>query len=464
MGKDNFLYSCLSTTRNKEKPYNKGMQFFSNRLISLFSSHHLVGNFFHYRTAIKILGWDYDEVFEQGRLDLNINKWADFGPLNFQLGPPQSSIRYLKRSITARNLANYPPNIIPKLKAISAKVVFKRECGKYFEIIATEGVQAALAYCILTFVNPKDEVIITDPGYFFLEPPIILAGGKVKRIPLSEKNNFRIDFKSLKKQITRYTKVLIICDPINPFGTVQAKKQLEDIVDIANQHGIIILNNITHSFHRISSSVEHYPMSALRQKDLKNVITIFGLSHGYGLAGLRIGFLGGKPELLEAVLAVKSALTRINISLPTQYAAIAALKDKLYIKRCDTLLKSNFLMLKKIIKNVPHLSFVVEPEYGFFACIDTSRIKASCQELTVALLKRKCAVYPSDGLGSEKDTSYIRVNFSTPYKKHFLWLQKALPEAIKEAETRKYREAVVDFFRSVGTQRAKKIIKELYLK
>jgi len=464
MKKNTFLYSCLSTARNKGKPGNINMQLFSSRLISLFSSHHLLGNFFHYRTAIKILGLDYNEVFEQGRLDLNINKWADFGPLNFQLGPPRDSIRQLRSSSTAKNLTNYPPNIIPELKEISAKVVFKRECGKYFEIIATEGAQAALAYCILTFVNPKDEVIITDPGYFFLEPPIILAGGKVKRIPLSEKNNYRIDLESLKKQITKHTKVIIVCDPINPFGTVQEKKQLEGIVDIANKHNIIILNNITHSFHRISSSIKHYPMSALRKKDLRNVITISGLSHGYGLAGLRIGFLGGKPELLEAVLATKSALTRINISLPTQYAAIAALKDNRYIKRCDALLKINFLMLKEIINNVSPLSFVVEPEYGFFACIDTSKVKASCQELTVALLKRKCAVYSSDGLGNQKYTSYIRINFSTPHKKHFIWLQKALPEAIKEAETRKYRKAVVDFFRSVGTQRARKVIKELYSK
>jgi len=93
--------------------------------------------------------------------------------------------------------------------------------------------------------------------------------------------------------------------------------------------------------------------------------------------------------------------------------------------------------------------------------LDTSRIKASCQELTIALFKRKCAVYPSDGLGDEKATSYLRINFSTPYKKHFKWLSEALPEAIKEAETGRYRKAVISFFKSVGAKGTEKIIRDI---
>jgi aspartate/methionine/tyrosine aminotransferase len=182
------------------------------------------------------------------------------------------------------------------------------------------------------------------------------------------------------------------------------------------------------------------------------------LSHGFGLAGLRIGFLGGRPELVAAILATKSALTRINMNVPMQYAALAALKDKTYIRRAGALLKKNYRTLREIIAGVPRLRFVVEPEYGFFACIDTSGIKATCQELTVALLKRKCAVYPSDGLGEVNPTTYLRLNFSTPHRKHFAWLKAALPEAIKEAESGMYREAVLDFFRSAGTDRAKRII------
>ncbi len=434
---------------------------FAQRTIGLLKNPHKTGNFFHYRQAISILGLKNNQVFEDGRLDLNPDKWADFGPLNLHIGPPKSVIRYLKDKVNSRNITYYSPNLITSLRDAAAERFFKRKCSKEFEVIATEGVQSGLAYTILTLVNPGDEVIITDPGYFFLEPPIVMAGGRTKRLVLNKKNNYRMDIASLKKTLSSRTKIIIVCDPINPFGTVQTKEELIKIIQLANRRNIIIINNITHSLHQLKPQIRHYPMSSLQDVNLKNVIVISGVSHGYGMAGIRIGFLGGSPELLKAILSTKSAITRININLLAQYAALAAIKNEQYLKGCDFLLKRNFRLLKEVVEETPPLSFVIEPSYGFFACIDTSKIKATCQELTVALLKRRCAVYPSDGLGDIGATSYIRINFSTPDKRHFQWLKQALPEAIKEAETGRYRKGVIDFFKSVRTERGMRIIKEI---
>lgn len=462
MNNNDFLYSLLTNNKkNNSTVFDKNHLLFSKRVERLKSSHQLVGNFFHYRTAIDLLGWKYSDVFEDGRLDLNPDRWADFGPLNFQIGPPKNVIKFLKKMTTIKNISPYPPNIIPSLKKIAAERIFKRMCGNDFEIICTEGAQSALAYAVFSFVNPKDEVIITDPGYFFLEPPVLMAGGVTKRVVLSQKDGYRMNVKDLKEKITHKTKMIIVCDPINPFGTIQTKKELQEIISIAKKHNIIVVNNITHSFHRFNSKAKHYPMSSIGAHHAKNVITVAGLSHGYGLAGLRIGFLAGNPKLVGAVLYGKSALTRVNTNLLMQYGAFSALQDQKYFRECSKVLKRNFNRLKDIINEIPRLSFLIYPDYGYFCCIDTSKIKASCQELTVALFKRKCAVYPSDGLGNEKATSYIRINFSTPHKKHFLWLKKALPEAIKEAETRKYKQAVIKFFKNLKTKRSYKIIQEI---
>ncbi len=452
------MYSCLSAGRGAKKAERGGLPF-SARAGQLFASHQLVGNFFHYRTAIKILGLDYSDVFDGGRLDLDPRKWADFGPLNFHAGPPAGVLPVLRRSVTQRDLTYYPPNIVPELRAAAASAVFGRECGRDFEIMATEGVQAALAYTVFTFVNPGDEVIITDPGYFFLEPPVIAAGGSVKRLRLSAEKGWRLDPAALERAVTKKTKAVIVCDPVNPFGTVQTKAELEAIIDIANRRNLIVINNATHGFHRLNPAARHYPMVSLRHKDLRRVVTMAGLSHGFGLAGLRIGFLGGSPELVSAVLAVKSAITRINMSMPMQLAALAALKDKAYSGRCAALLRANLGLLEDVVASEPRLRFMARPDYGFFACVDTSGIKASCQELTVALLKRRCAVYPGDGLGNTAPISYLRLNFSTPRREHFRWLREALPAAVKEAESGMYRAAVLDFFRSVATPRAREIVK-----
>lgn len=74
--------------------------------------------------------------------------------------------------------------MITPLRDIVAEILFKRKRNREFEVIGTEGTQAVMAYAILTLINLKDEVIITDPGYFFFDPPIVIAGGRTKRIIL----------------------------------------------------------------------------------------------------------------------------------------------------------------------------------------------------------------------------------------------------------------------------------------
>ncbi len=457
MKEKNLIYSFLSDGANSRLPDSDCGRYFAARTRKLFHNHQLVGNFFHYRAAVRILGWDHRDILEEGRLDLNPDKWADFGPLNFHLGASLGVARCFRQGLSDQDIRSYPPNILPELKQTAAARIFRKECGRKFELIATEGVQAALAYCIMAFVEQGQEVIVTDPGYFFLEPPVVLAGGTVKRVRLTDR--YRLDPTVLARSITSRTRMIILCDPVNPTGTVHERARLMAIARLARQHDIVLIHNITHASHRINPGADHHPLSELC--GWKNIVTVSGMSHGYGMAGVRLGFVAGHPLMIQAILGVKSALTRINTALPAQRAALVALKDESYLNRCGKKLRSNFRLLQAIVTDTPYLSFLVEPDFGYFAAVDTSRIKASSQELVITLLKQKCVVYASDGLGEVKPTSYVRINFSSPRKEHFRWLQEALPKAVAEAETGKYRHQVISFFRKVGTPRSNKIARKI---
>ena len=114
---------------------------------------------------------------------------------------------------------------------------------EYFEVIGVEGAQSGIGYTYLAFLNPGDEVIITDPGYFHFAPGLNLAGAVPKRIVLSEKNNYRLDISDeIRKAITTRTKMLVV-NPLNPFGTVQTKDELIEISKICREHNILIMNN-----------------------------------------------------------------------------------------------------------------------------------------------------------------------------------------------------------------------------
>ncbi len=359
----------------------------------------------------------------------------------------------------AENVNPYSPDLITPLRNACAEMKFGRERGAGFEVIGTEGSQAAISYALQTVLNPGDEVIITDPGYFHFESSILMAGGRPVRIPLGKQNGYRLDPPVVESRITPRTKALIVCDPLNPFGTVQSKEELIALTELAAGRGIIIINDITHDTQRIDPEARHYPMTSLyKDTNTDNVLCTFSLSHGYGMAGVRIGFLAGNTELVRACLITKTSLTRLNTNLVAQYGALAALEDRAYVKRSQEIIRRNFSLVKEIVAGTDGVSIPVEPRYGFSMVIDVSGAGVTAQELTVSLFKRRIAVYPGDGLGDVGAERFVRLNISRPDLRAFTKLREALPEAIAEAKSGAYRDALIDFFSRRKTARAKTIL------
>jgi aspartate/methionine/tyrosine aminotransferase len=434
----------------------------SDRVRSVIESPHGMWNYMTYRDAIGILGLDAGEIYREGRIDLDPKEWADFGWMSCYAGPPKSAIKEMKSRTKASNINPYSPDLINPLRDACALLKFKRPRGEEFEVIGTEGGQAGISYFLQSTLNPGDEVIITDPGYFHFESAILMARGVPVRIPLDSKNGFCLDPDEVKDCITPRTKVLIICDPINPFGTIQSRESLLDLIELANKSNILILNDITHNTHQIDPTVEHYAMSSLwREINVDRVVSVFSVSHGYGMAGVRIGFLAGHPKLMRTCLLTKISLTRLNTNLIAQYGAIAALNDHAYIQKSEKIIRRNYRAIKGIIDNTEGLSIPVEPKYGFSMVLDVSGTGVTAQELTVALFKHRVAVYPGDGLGDIGATDYIRLNISRPDIWAFRHFRNVLPMAVEEAKSGIYRNSVAQFFKGKKTKRARNILQKM---
>ncbi len=431
----------------------------SNRIRSVMESPHGMWNYMTYRDAIKILGLDAGEIYKEGRVDLDPKEWADFGWMTCYVGPPKSAVKAMRNQTRASNINPYSPDLINPLRDTCAQIKLGRERNKDFEVIGTEGGQAGISYVLQTLINPGDEVIITDPGYFHFESSILMARGVPVRIPLNSKNGYRLNPDEVRRYITQKTKAIIACDPLNPFGTVQTKDELVALIEIAKRGDIIIIDDITHNTQRIDPDSLHYPMSSLwREINVDNVVSVFSVSHGYGMAGVRIGFLAGHTELMRACLIAKTSLTRLNTNLISQYGALAALEDEDYIKKSEKIIRRNYIHVKETISQIKGISIPVEPKYGFSMVIDVSHTGTTAQELTVALFKHRVAVYPGDGLGNVGTTEYIRLNISRPDLWAFRHFRKVLPLAIEEAKSGTYRKGVIEFFKEKKTERAEKIL------
>ena len=436
--------------------------YLSDRVKSVMESPHGMWNYMTYRDAIGILGLDAGGIYKEGRIDLDPKEWADFGWMSCYVGPPKSAVKEMKSRTKASNINPYSPDLINPLRDACALLKLERPRGREFEVIGTEGGQAGISYFLQTILNPGDEVIITDPGYFHFESAILMARGVPVKIPLNPKNGFCLNPDEVKEFISPRTKVLIVCDPINPFGTVQSKESLLELIEIANEHNIFILNDITHNTHRIDPTFEHHSMSSLwRDINVNKVVSVFSVSHGYGMAGVRIGFLAGHPELMRACLLTKISLTRLNTNLIAQYGAMAALNDHDYVRKSESIIRRNYGIIRGIIDKTEGLSIPVEPRYGFSMVLDVSGTGVTAQELTVALFKQRVAVYPGDGLGDIGATEYIRLNISRPDIWAFRHFRSVLPIAIEEAKSGIYRDSVYQFFKSKRTKRARKILQKM---
>lgn len=437
--------------------------FLSDRAKTLLHHPQGMGNYFTFKSAVDILGLDWDYLLPNGVYNVIGKGYYDMGYMANLIGPSEAAINAMKEHCTVEELRVYPPDLLPELKALAAEKKFGRRLSDSFTVMGVEGAQGGIGYTYLTFLNPGDEVITTDPAYFHFVPGAEMCGAIVKPIKLNQENGYRLNPKEVEAAITPKTKMIVVCDPINPFGVVATREELLEIAAIARKHNIIIFNNITHNTHQTDPGARHVPMASLHTPEtpMDHVISVSGVSKGYGLPALRVGFMAGHPALLRGAFLLKMETTKIHINYPGQYACLAALQDHDYLDRSTQIIRRNYKHIEETVAMTEGVTIPVKPQYGFCMIIDISGTGVSAQEIATALLKYKIGVITGDGLGNVGDIEYIRLNYSHPDIACFELFREVLPKAIADAKTGMYRQAVIGFFEKVDTARGNSIIERI---
>ena len=304
-------------------------------------------------------------------------------------------------------------------------------------------------------VDPGDEVVVGDPGYFHLPSAVIAAGGRPVPVRIGPEHGFRLDPEAVEAAIGKRTRAICVVDPVNPYGTTQTLAELEALAGLAERHGLLLLHDVTHGPLALEPESPFHPLPSLGLT--ANAVAVMSVSHCYGMAGARIGFLGGAPGFVRGCLRLKAALTRLNTNLIAQHGALAALRDRDYLGRAEGVVRGNLAHLEETLAGVDGLRLAVRPERGLSCAVDVSGTGASAQELMVALFARRVAVYPGDGLGDAIATTAIRLNLSRPDAWAMEHLRDVLPDAVAEAAGGRWREPVAGLLEHRGTERATRL-------
>jgi aspartate/methionine/tyrosine aminotransferase len=303
---------------------------------------------------------------------------------------------------------------------------FKDSIATYFQQRRNVPVQPEFAFPVdsaafgifLTckaFLNIGDEAIIFDPVDFLFRYSIENVGGKAVpfAIPAGTSN---VDFEEMEKLITIRTKMICLCNPLNPTGKVFSKNELTTLGKIACKHNLIILSD------EIWSDIVFLPavftsIASINEEIRNQTITITGFSKSYGLAGLRIGAVIAHNHNHFKLLMDTSLhnSTVHGATVLSQVAASAALNEcGYYLDNFVTHLTKVRTIIVDELNTIPGFNCIA-PDGCYVAFTNITETKKSSQEIYDLLLREaKVAVVPGlkqwFGEGAE---GHIRMSFAT---------------------------------------------------
>jgi alanine-synthesizing transaminase len=191
------------------------------------------------------------------------------------------------------------------------------------EAIAVIGAKEGLSHFVLMTIGPGDVVLVPDPAYPIHQYSVIIAGGDLRTVPITGDVDF---IESLEQAVSRTwpkPKMLILSFPANPTTDVVDLSFFERIVDFAREHDLMVL----HDFAYAEISFDGYkPPSILEVPGAKDIaIEFVSLSKSHSMAGWRVGFACGNPDMIHALRRIKSYLD-YGMPQAIQIAAITALR------------------------------------------------------------------------------------------------------------------------------------------
>ena len=344
--------------------------------------------------------------------------------INLSVGEPDFNtpdhIKLAAKKAIDDNFSFYSPvpGYMDLRKAICAKL--KNENGLEFtpeQIVVSTGAKQALCNAILAIINPGDEVIIPAPYWVSYVEMVKLAEGKNVIVEAGIEQDFKITPEQLEAAITPKTRMLVLCSPSNPTGSVYSHDELQALAKVLERYPdvIVLADEI---YEHINYVGAHHSMAQFPELDGR-VIIINGVSKAYAMTGWRIGFLAAPLWIAKACNKLQGQYTSGASSI-AQKAAVAAFSGdqscveemrKAFERRRDLIfgLVSEIPGMKV---NKPHGAFYLFPDVSsyFGKSYETYKI-ATSSDLAMFLLEvAHVASVAGDAFGSP---SCLRFSYAT---------------------------------------------------
>jgi aspartate aminotransferase len=204
---------------------------------------------------------------------------------------------------------------------------FKRENNldyKPNQIIISTGGKQVLFNALMVTLNPGEEVIIPAPYWVSYPDMVLLAGGEPVIVPTRMEDGFKMKPEALERAITPKTKWIIFNSPSNPTGAAYTKAELKRVTDVLVRHPHVWVMTDDMYEHLVYDDFEFSTPAEIEPRLYERTLTVNGVSKAYCMTGWRIGYAGGREDLIKAMSMLQSQSTSNPVAV-SQWASVEAL-------------------------------------------------------------------------------------------------------------------------------------------
>ena len=194
------------------------------------------------------------------------------------------------------------------------------------EVFIGNGVSELIDLSLRALLNPGDEVLVPSPDYPLWSAAVALNGGKAQHYACPPEAGFMPDLEALAKLINKRTRAIVVINPNNPSGAVYSRDTLEAIVDLAEQHNLVVMADEIYD-QMVYEDAEFIPLATLVEDTV--CLTYSGLSKIYRACGYRVGWcvFSGDLECASEYIHGMELLAALRLcsNVPAQWAVQTAL-------------------------------------------------------------------------------------------------------------------------------------------
>lgn len=320
--------------------------------------------------------------------------------INLSVGEPDFNtpdhIKEAAKKAIDDNFSFYSPvpGYMDLRKAICAKL--KNENQLDFapeQIVVSGGAKQSICNAVLSLVNAGDEVIVPAPYWVSYVEMVKLAEGKNVIVSAGIEQDFKITPAQLEAAITPKTKLLILCSPSNPTGSVYSKDELKGLADVLVKYPqvLVLADEIYEHINYVGGHQSIAQFEEIRDR----VVIINGVSKGYAMTGWRIGFIAAPLWIAKACNKLQSQYTSGPCSIAQKAATAAFSGDQSCVEEMRKAFERRRNLVVELTKEIPGFkvnnpqgAFYLFPEVSYyFGKSDGTHVIKTSDDLAMYLLE-----------------------------------------------------------------------------